>query len=269
MPKDIKNQVPDKIHYILCHVHRAFMQPQKDGEGKSLRKQYWLETWSEIKQLSVAELQELAKGLEITRYTLRKLSQKVEELHGKKIKEMAESYAQDTLSQNQYEEDEFLDSSCNLPVFNEKAQKNSSGKRWVMTRPNERPKTTVETCQALWTVITNRAIYIVDKGKKEVTPSLAHDLEIEKQQLTVLPSLLDDKIITDPITGKPLMNLYMITPEVKETLLWLLAQRAKTDQRFGKLLVRFFKKEVIGKEKLFEWAKKFSPLVQKILTEIS
>jgi hypothetical protein len=267
MAKETKNQVPDKIHYILCHVHRAFMQPQKDSEGKSLRKQYWLETWSEIKRLSVTELKELTKGLEVTRYTLRKLSQKVEELQSRKVKETTDSYAPETLSQNQYEEDEFLDSSCNLPVFSEKAQK-SSGKRWLMARPNDKPKTTVETCQAVWTVITNRAIYIVDKGKREVTPSLSHDLEIEKQQLMVLPFLLDDKIITDPITGKPLMNLYMVTPEVKETLLWLLAQRAKSDSRFGKLLVRFFKKEIVGKEKLFEWAKKFSPLAQKILAEI-
>ena len=118
----------------------------------------------------------------------------------------------------------------------------------MMTRPVEKPKNTLQICQAIWIVITNRAIYMIDKGKKDVKPSLSRDAQIEKHRLAVLPNLLDDKIITDTITGKPLMNLYQITREIKETLLWLLAERAKTEPFFQKLYIKFLKKEILGKK---------------------
>ena len=264
MKEDNLPRVSSKVYTALSLVHRAFMQSQKDAHGQSQRKQYWQEAWSETKNLSLSEMKELVGAIETTRHTLRKLNQKIEELRAKKIRELAETSTLDRA--NEWEEDEFLDSSVGLPVFNPKTAK-TSGKRWVITKPLERPRNTIETCQAAWTVITNRALSIVDKGK-DVKPSLARDVEIEKYRLAVLPYLLDDKIITDPLSGKPLMNIYMITPEVKETILWLLAQRARSDAKFGKLFTKFLKKEIVAKEKLFEWAKRFTPLSLKILGEL-
>ena len=168
---------------------------------------------------------------------------------------------------NLWEEDEFLDSSASLPVFNVK-DKRPKGRRWVITSPIERPKNATEVCQAVWTIITNRAIGIVDSGKKDIKPSKSRDLMVEKHRLAVLPNLLDDKTITDPTTGKPVMNLYMINIEVKETMLWLLAERAKREQEFRRLFVRFLQKEILKKEKLYEWAKKFSPQVEQILKDL-
>ena len=183
----------------------------------------------------------------------------------KKLKALAEKISLE--DHNLWEEDEFLDSSASLPVFNVKEKRNK-GRRWVITTPIEKPKNATEICQAVWTIITNRAIGIVDSGRKDVKPNKARDLMIERHRLAVLPNFLDDKTITDPLTGKPVMNLYMINGEVKETMLWLLAERAKREQDFRKLFARFLQKEIVKKEKLFEWAKKFTPQVQQILKDI-
>lgn len=266
MPKDVSTtQISDKIHGVISLVHRAFMQPKKEAPGKSLRKQYWAEAWSEVKNLSASELEELKGGIGTVCDTLYKLIDKIEELRNSKVKEMAESYSLSDL--NRWRDEEFLDSSASLPVFNPKS-KDEGGKRWVITKPIERPRTTLETCQAIWVIITNRAIYIVDKGKSDVAPSAARDVLLEKHRLATIPALLDDRTVTDPQSGKPLMNIYMISQEVKETLLWLLAQRAKTEKGFAKLYAKFLKKEVLEKEKTFEWAKRYTPLAKKILVEM-
>lgn len=266
MTRKSATQFSDRIHAVISLVHRAFMQPKKSKASPSLRKQYWLEAWAEIKTLSPQQLEELVNGLETIRQTLRKLKQKVEELHDKRLLEQENRHLANF---NELEEDEFLNSSSTLPVFNPKRKKKKKGKRWVMARPMEKPKTLIQSCQAAWVVITNRAIYIVDGGKKDASPSASRDLLIEKNRLAVLPNFLDDKTITDPTTGKPLMNLYMINHEIKETLLWLLAERAKTEAVFCKLFVKFLKKEVIAKEKMYEWAKKFTPQAREILKQLN
>jgi hypothetical protein len=61
----------------------------------------------------------------------------------------------------------------------------------------------------------------------------------------------------------------MINQEVKETMLWLLAERAKREKNFRKLYITFLKKEVVKKATKFEWAKKFTSLANQILEEIS
>jgi len=260
-----RQEVSEKIHNTISSIHRAFMQPRKTQDGESLRKKYWLEAWIEIKKLSPSELEELSGGLETIQSTIAKLKVKVEDLRTKKLKVRAERHSLENL--NEWEDDEFLDSSAALPVFNPKDKK-TKGKQWVTTHSMEKPKTISEVCQAVWTVITNRAIYIVDKGRTDAKPSPSRDIMIEKHRLAVLPYLLDDKTITDTATGKPLMNLYMINTEVKETLLWLLAERAKSEKIFRILYIKFLYKEVIKKAKLFDWAAKFSPQAMTILKEI-
>ena len=264
--KKIKiKEVSLKVHKAISSIHLAFMQPRKSADGKSLRKQYWLEAWSEIKKLSPREMEELGEGLDTVRQTLDRLKVKVKMLRTKKLKSRAERHGLENL--NEWEDDEFLDSSAALPVFHRKG-KRPKGKRWVITHSMERPKSISEICQAVWTVITNRAIYIVDKGQTNVKPSASRDLLIERHRLLVLPNLLDDKTITDPLTGKPLMNLYMINSEVKETMLWLLAERAKTERIFHKLYLKFLVKEVIKKAKSLDWAAKFSSLARQIVNEL-
>ncbi|NUM34292.1 MAG: hypothetical protein HUU50_07100 [Candidatus Brocadiae bacterium] len=262
---EYRQEVSEKIHNTISSIHRAFMQPRKSEGGESSRKKYWLDAWLEIKKLSPSELEELSQGIETIQSTLGKLKIKIESLRTKKLKVRAERHSLENL--NEWEDDEFLDSSAALPVFNPK-EKKGKGKLWVMTQSMEKPKTVSEICQAVWTVITNRAIYIVDKGRTDAKPSPSRDLMVEKHRLAVLPYFLDDKTITDTVTGKPLMNLYMITPEVKETLLWLLADRAKNEKVFRILYIKFLYKEVLKKAKLFDWAAKFTPHASAILKEI-
>lgn len=266
MAKKAPTEISDRIHHAISLVHLAFMQHKSSGDS-SARKKYWLEAWSEIKTLSPEELDEFKKGIDVVRQTMRKLNQKVDQLREKKVRKAQEVHSLSIA--NEWEEDEFLDSSANLPVFNLKKQAKTEGKQWVMTRPMEKPKTTVQVCQALWVSLTNRAIYIVDKGKKNVPPDTVRDQMIEKHRLAVLPHLLDDQVVTDQLTGKPLMNLYKITPEVKETILWLLAERAKAEKKFCKLYVEFLEQEVIAKAPMFEWAQKFTPQAKKILKTLA
>lgn len=263
--KSQNQKVSQKIHRAISKVHHAFMQPKKNEHGESVRKEYWTKAWTEIKKLSPSELEEFNEGVETIRSTLRRLKSKVESLRVKKLKAKAQQESLQDL--NEWGEDEFLDSSAALPVFKSKPKKRS-GKRWVITPPMDKPKTTTEICQAIWTVITNRAITIVDKGKN-IKPSVGHDTAIEKHRLAALPKFLDDKTVTDPLTSKPIMNLYMINSEVKSTMIWLLAERAKRESTFRKLYIKFLKKEVLGKVKIFEWAKKFSSQVETILQDIS
>ncbi len=261
----VVRDVSAKIHTIMASIHQAFMQPRRQSnEGESLRKAYWIKAWSETKQLSAKELEELTQAIETIQETLGKLKEKVESLRTKKLKARAERHALENL--NEWEEDEFLDSAAVLPVFSEKKP---TGKRWVISQCLDKPKTVTQVCQAVWTVITNRAITIVDKGKANVQPNQERDVLIESHRLAVLPNLLDDKTITDPLSGKPLMNLFMINSEVKETLLWLLAERAKKETLFRKLFIRFLTNEIVKKAKLYTWANKYMGQAQQILAEIS
>ncbi len=262
--KKITKDVSAKIHTIMASIHQAFMQLKGTSlpDGQSLRKTYWIKSWSEIKQLSPNELDELNQAINSMQETLEKLKEKISSLRGKKIQARAERHSLENL--NEWEEDEFLDSAAVLPVF---SQKKPSGKRWVITQSLERPKTITQVCQAIWIVLTNRAITIVDGDKKNVPPSRDRDLMIEKHRIAALPNLLDDKTITDPLTGKPLMNLYPINIEVKETLLWMLSERAKKERMFCELYVKFLQ-EIIKKSKLYEWTSKYSQIANKILREI-
>lgn len=253
----MKSNVSSKIHTIISMIHNAFMQP-KIGNS---RKQHWIDTWGEIKNLTPIELKELSEGLETTIDTLTKLNAKAKMLSIKKQKELENKNI--LRSVNKWEESEFLDSSADLPVF-----KNTQKTNWVSVKPIEKPKTVMQTCQAIWVTVTNRAIYIVDnKGDKK--PGLKRDAMIEKHRLAVLPAILDDKTVTDVTTGKPIMNLYFINKEVKENLLWLLAERSKVNQIFRRLYIKFLKKELIKKSKMYEWAKKFTPQAEKILKELT
>ena len=241
-------------------IHNAFMKPKDSGNA---RKQAWINTWSEIKTLSPIELNELSEGLETTVDTLTKLNSKIKMLSIKKQKEIEVSTDKTVEEDNKWEDNEFLDSSADLPVF-----KKSGQTKWVSVKPIDKPKTIMQTCQAIWVTVTNRAIYIVDnKGDKKPGPK--RDLMIEKHRLAVLPAILDDKTVTDVITGKPIMNLYFVNKEVKENLLWLLAERSKVNTNFRKLYIKFLRKEVIKKAKIYEWAKKFSLQAEKILKELS
>ena len=259
--KEKKEVTFSKVYSSLANIHRAFMQPKRTKDGKTLRKQYWLKAWGEVKRLSPSELQELTKALQVTQKTLSKLKTRIEELRQKKISRLRLE------SLNQWEEEEFLDSAAVLPVFKPKERK-FKGKHWVVTIPIERPKTVTETCQAIWTVITNRAINMVDGGKDNVRPNPKRDLLIERHRLSVLPKLLDDKIITDPHSNKPIMNIYQINKDVKELMLWLLADYAKREKKFRKLFIKFLRKEIIKKAHLFEWAEKFKSQSYQILDEI-
>lgn len=244
-------------------IHNAFMKPKDSGNA---RKQAWINTWSEIKTLSPIELNELSEGLETTVDTLTKLNSKIKMLSIKKQKEIEISTSTNNKTvedDNKWEDNEFLDSSADLPVFKKSAQT-----KWVSVKPIDKPKTIMQTCQAIWVTVTNRAIYIVDnKGDKK--PGTKRDLMIEKHRLAVLPAILDDKTVTDVITGKPIMNLYFVNKEVKENLLWLLAERSKVNTNFRKLYIKFLRKEVIKKAKMYEWANKFSLQAEKILKELS
>ena len=241
-------------------IHNAFMKPKDSGNA---RKQAWINTWSEIKTLSPIELNELSEGLETTVDTLTKLNSKIKMLSIKKQKEIEVSTDKTVEEDNKWEDNEFLDSSADLPVF-----KKSGQTKWVSVKPIDKPKTIMQTCQAIWVTVTIRAIYIVDnKGDKKPGPK--RDLMIEKHRLAVLPAILDDKTVTDVITGKPIMNLYFVNKEVKENLLWLLAERSKVNTNFRKLYIKFLRKEVIKKAKIYEWAKKFSLQAEKILKELS
>ncbi|BBM85606.1 hypothetical protein [Candidatus Uabimicrobium amorphum] len=256
----MKTNVSSKIHKVISMIHNAFMKPKDSGNA---RKQAWINTWSEIKTLSPIELNELSEGLETTVDTLTKLNSKIKMLSIKKQKEIETTNSKKVEDENKWEDNEFLDSSADLPVFKKSAQT-----KWVSVKPIEKPKTIMQTCQAIWVTVTNRAIYIVDnKGDKKPGPK--RDLMIEKHRLAVLPAILDDKTVTDVITGKPIMNLYFVNKEVKENLLWLLAERSKVNANFRKLYIRFLRKEVIKKAKLYEWAKKFSLQAEKILKELS
>ena len=82
-----KKEVSPKIQRILSGVHLAFMQPKTTTEnGKSLRREYWQEIWSEVKRLNPGELQELAHGVETIRHTLGKLHGKIERVRTKKLR---------------------------------------------------------------------------------------------------------------------------------------------------------------------------------------
>ncbi|WP_372368550.1 hypothetical protein [Candidatus Uabimicrobium sp. HlEnr_7] len=258
----MKTNVSSKIHKAISMIHNAFMQPKDAGNA---RKQSWISTWSEIKTLNPMELNELGEGLDTTIDTLNKLNNKIKMLSIKKQKEI-ETKSQNKKpvgETNKWEDNEFLDSSADLPIFKKSAQT-----KWVSVKPIDKPKTIMQTCQAIWVTVTNRAIYIVDnKGDKK--PGMKRDLMIEKHRLAVLPAILDDKTVTDVITGKPIMNLYFVNKEVKENLLWLLAERSKVNTNFRKLYIKFLRKEVIKKSKMYEWAKKFSTQAERILKELS
>ena len=260
-----KKEISAKIHQTIANIHRAFMQPRRTPQGEAIRKQYWLEAWNDIKKLTPSEMTELIYGIGTVRDTLAKLEVKIANVREKKLKIQLDQYALQNL--NEWEEDEFLDSAAVLPVFNPK-QKVVQGKRWVITETLKKQKTVFETCQCVWTVITNRAISIVDGGFKNVQPSLKRDALIEKHRLATLPLLLDDLTITDPLSGKPLMNIFMISKDVKVKLLYLLGERAKKELPFRKLYVRFLKKEILDKMNKCEWAQRFSSQALQILHEL-
>lgn len=256
--------VSSKIQKIIASIHFAFMQPRKADNGDALRKQYWLDAWSSVKKLNPKEMDELIDGLETIRDTLSKLENKIRTVRDKKIQKQA---MQSLSSSNEWEEDEFLSSKADLPVF-KPVKTNVNGKRWVITEPLERPKTLFEICQCIWTVLTNRAITLLDGSHKNVSPSLERDNAIEKHRLSALSLVLADMTVTDPLTSKPLMNIYMISKEVKEKLLRLLAERAKKEANFRKLYVQFLKVEILDKIQTHEWAQKFAPCVLKILHDM-
>ena len=233
----MKSNVSSKIHTIISMIHNSFMQPKHDGS----RKQSWIDTWTEIKNLSPFELNELSEGLETTIDTLNKLNSKTKILRIKKEKDL-EQKQNNIDTANQWEQDEFLDSSADLPVF----KKPDEGRKWVEVKPIDKPKTVMQTCQAIWVTVTNRAIYLADsKGDNKLGSK--RDSVIEKHRLAVLPAILDDKTVADVSTGKPIMNLYFINREVKENLLWLLCERAKVNENFRKLYIKFLRKEIIKK----------------------
>lgn len=257
--------ISTKIHTTMSSIHQAFMQPKNANlpSGQSLRKAYWIKAWSEIKLLAPEELEELVVAIDSMQQTLSKLKEKVQILRHNRIK--AQQIQRSSLENlNEWEDDEFLDSKAVLPVFSEKKRK-QLGKRWVITQSLERPKTAAQTCQAVWIVLTNRAITIVDGNQINVQPSLERDTKMEKQRLSALPNFLDDQTVTDPLSGKPIMNLYFITQEVKETMLWLLCDRAKKDALFRKLYVQFLSQEIVKKAKTHPYANKFASLAMKIL----
>ncbi len=258
-------KISNKIRDIIFLIHQAFMQPRKaEKGGVSKRKQYWIDTWSRVKNLSPEELEELYLGLQTTNQTLYKLMGKIEVLRVDKIKRAAENHSLDNL--NEWNADEFLDSAINLPVF--KLSEEGKGERWVITQPIEKPKNTVQICQCLWVAITNRAIHLMDKGKGFIEATPRQEMTMEKHRLAAIKAILDDKTVTDIVSGKPLMNLYRVNKEVKETFLWLLSERAKQNKKFRDLLILFLTKEVLKKTHLLEWAKKFAPQVQKIVEEL-
>lgn len=257
--KIMKTNVSSKTHNVISMIHNAFMQPKGAGNA---RKQSWINTWSEIKTLTPIELEELSEGLETTVDTLAKLNSKIKVLNLKKQKEIESKKSVEEV--NKWEENEFLDSSADLPVF----KKSTEESKWVSVKPIDKPKTVMQTCQAIWVTVTNRAIYIVDnKGDKK--PGPRRDLMIEKHRLAVLPAILDDKTVTDVITGKPIMNLYFVNKEVKENLLWLLAERSKVNTNFRKLYIKFLRREITKKAKMYEWAKRFSVQAERILKELA
>lgn len=263
-----EKQISAKIHTTMSCIHQAFLQPKNANlpNGQSLRKAYWIKAWSDIKLLEPEELEELIIAIDSMEQTLNKLREKVNILRNNRIKAKAQQRS-NLESANEWEEDEFLDSKASLPVFVEKKNQTPAGKRWTITPSLEKPKTPAQVCQAVWIVLTNRAISIIDGGQQNVPPSLERDLRMENQRILALTNFLGDQTITDPLSGKPLMNLYFITQEVKETMLCLLAERAKKDATFRKLYVQFLSKEIIKKAKTYTYASKFTPLATRILQD--